>query len=351
MTQTSLSQTNPSQTSPGQTGASPAEILLQLTNGYQVSQAIYVAATLGIADLLGAGARASSALAASTHSDPPSLYRLLRALSSAGVLHEGPDQVFSLTEVGQGLRSDAEQSLAGWAAFIGRPYQGQLWSSLLHSVQTGENAFLQVHGMSPWAYRAAHPEEDVIFNRAMTSMTLLTQRAVLEAYDFGRFATVLDVGGGTGTLLAAILQQYPALQGVLVDQAHVTRQAGPVLAAVAGRCRVVPGSFFDPLPAGADVHVLKAILHDWNDEECALILRRCREAISAQGTLLVIERLIGAPNEAQGEKFSDLSMMIGPGGRERSREDYSALFQASGFRLSGVTPTRSSRWVIEGLPV
>lgn len=329
----------------------PAATLLQLINGYQVSQAIHVAVTLGIPDLLGSGSCTNGELAARTQSHPPALYRLLRALASAGILHEHPDEVFSLATLGQGLRSDAEQSLAGWAAFMGRPYQWQLWSNLGHTVQTGENAFGHLYGMSPWAYRSAHPEEDAIFNRAMTSMTLLTVRAVLEAYDFGRFGTLVDVGGGNGTLLAAILQRYPAMHGILVDQAHVTQQAGPVLAPVADRCRVVPGSFFEPLPAGADAYLLKAILHDWDDDECVAILRRCREATAPNGALLVIERLIGAPNGAVEEKFSDLAMMIGPGGQERSHEHFGALFLAAGYRLTGVIPTDSSRCVIEGTPI
>ena len=187
----------------------------------------------------------------------------------------------------------------------------------------------------------------------MATNSRLAAAAVLAAYDFGRFATVVDVGGGHGTLLAAILGRYPHLGGVLFDQPQVVAGAAPVLerAGVAGRCRVAGGSFFAAVPAGGDAYLLKSILHDWDDDEAAAILRACRAAIGAGGTLLVIEREVGPPNEGPDGKFSDLNMLVELGGRERTREEYGALLAAGGFRLVGVTPTAIGWGIIEGSPV
>ena len=231
-----------------------ATTIRRMVDGYQVSQAIHVAATLGIADLLADASRTSDDLAAATGTHAPTLYRLLRALASVDILHEFDGRLFQLTALGQPLRSDVPDSLAGWAAFIGRPYYWQAWAGLLHSVRTGENAFGHIHGTDVWTYRAGHPDESAVFDRAMTSLSRRATSALLAACDFGRFRTVVDVGGGKGALLAAILVAHPAVQGVLFDQAHVVSGAAPLLerAGVADRCRVVGGSFFDAVPEGAE---------------------------------------------------------------------------------------------------
>ena len=321
--------------------------LRRLIDGYQVSQAIHVAATLGIADLLKDGPRTSDELAAEAGADPGVLYRLLRALAAAGVFHEEDGRRFSLTELGKGLRSDAPEPLAGWAAFIGRPYYWQAWGHLLHSVRTGENAFQHVHDTDVWNYRAEHAEESSIFDRAMTDLTRTSNRRLVDGYDFGRFSTVVDVGGGRGALLAALLVEHPEMTGVLFDQPHVVAGADEVLdaAGVADRCRVVAGSFFEEVPAGGDAYVLKAIIHDWEDEESVAILRNCRRVVPDEGRLLLIERIVGAPNEDSFTKFADLNMLVSPGGKERTLDEYAALLAAAGFRLDGEGDP-----VIEGVP-
>src|SRR6185295_16156880 len=192
-----------------------AATLLRLVNGYYVSQAIHVAATLGIADLLADGTRTSDDLANEAGADPDALYRLLRALASVGVLHEGDDRAFSLTPVGELLRSDVPGSLHGWAAYAGRPYFWAAWAELLHSVRTGENAFRHVHGQDVWSYRADRPEESVLFDAAMKALTGASNAALIDAFDFSRFGTLVDVGGGNGALLADVLASNPALRGVL----------------------------------------------------------------------------------------------------------------------------------------
>jgi len=328
------------------TNDSAAE-LRRLVNGHQVSQAIHVAATLGLADLLADGPRTSDELAEPTGSDADALYRLMRALATIGIFREEEGRCFALAPLGEPLRSDASESLAGWAVFAGRPYYREAWSALEHSVRTGENAFNHVHGTNVWDYRAERPQESAIFDRAMQALTGQSNRALLDAYDFGRFGIVVDVGGGNGTLLAAVLAEVPAMRGVVFDQPHVVEGIAPVLeaAGVADRCRVVGGSFFEAVPEGGDAYVLKSIIHDWEDEEAVAILRVVRRA---GGVVLLVERELGPPNENPAAKFSDLNMLVAAGGRERTLDEYGALFESAGYRLAGSTPTAAGMTVIEG---
>ena len=324
--------------------------LRQLVNGYRPAQAIHVAVVLGVPDELANGPRSADELAQATGAHADSLYRLLRALASVGVLHEDDGRRFSLTELGEPLRSDVPGSMAGWAAFVGRPAFWGSWGALLHSVRTGENAFRSLHGTSIWEWRATRPEEQAVFDGAMASLTGGANRAVLDAYDFGRFGTVVDVGGGNGTLLAAILAEHPAVQGVLFEQGHVVAGAEEVLAPVAERSRVVSGSFFDSVPEGGDAYVLKSIIHDWEDQEAITILRACRAAMGADATLLLIERDLGPPNAEPEAKFSDLNMLVNPGGRERTRDEYERLFEQAGLRLAEWAPARGGLAVIAARP-
>jgi O-methyltransferase domain/Dimerisation domain len=323
----------------------PTVALRRLTNGYQVTQAIHVAATLGIADLLREGPRGSDELARATDAHAPSLHRVLRALAAVGVLHEGDDGRFALTAIGECLRADAAEPVGGWAAFVGQPYHWRAWGALLHGVRTGESPFRSVHGTDVWDYRAAHPEEGAIFNAAMTDIMRRANTHLLAAYDFGRFATVVDVGGGRGAFLGAVLEANPAMRGILFDQPHVV--AGAV---VGERCEVVGGSFFEAVPDGADAYLLKAVLHDWEDDDALRILARCRAAIPAHGALLVVERDLGAPNEDADAKLSDLNMLVGTGGCERTRDEFAALFAAGGFALQSTTPTAIGLSVFEAHP-
>lgn len=331
----------------------PAAALRRLASGHWVAQAVHVAATLGIADLLRDQPRTSDELAEATGAHADSLYRLLRALAALGVLREEHGRRFALTPVGELLRSDAEGSLHGWAAFVGRPYIWQAWSALRDSVRTGENAFRHVYGTSVWEYRAGNPEEAAIFDGAMAALTRGDIGAVLDAYDFSRFGTVVDVGGGNGALLGALLAAYPTVCGVLFDQEHVVAAADELLrtAGVADRCEIVAGSFFDDVPPGGDAYVLKSIVHDWEDAEAAAILRVCRRAAGEESVLLVVERELGAPNEDASAKLSDLNMLVAAGGRERTADEYAQLFDVAGFRLVRVVPTAGTFCVFEAVPV
>jgi hypothetical protein len=327
----------------------PTATLRRLVNGYQVTQAIHVAATLGIADLLRESPRTSTELADQTETHAPSLHRVLRALAAVGVLHEDDDGRFALTEVGECLRSDAAEPVGGWAAYVGLPSHFAAWSNLLHAVRTGENAFRSAHGSTVWEYRERHPDEGAVFDWAMTDITQRANRHLLEAYDFGHFGAVVDVGGGHGALLAALLGVHPQMRGVVFDQPHVVAGAPEVLeaAGVADRCEIVGGSFFDAVPPGGDAYLLKAILHDWEDDDAVRILRSCRGAIADGGAVLVVERELGEPNADPDAKFSDLNMMVGPGGRERSRDEFATLLSAGGFALERVVPTAIGLSVFE----
>lgn len=332
---------------------STRETLLRMTNAFQVSQAIHVAATLGIADLLEDEPRSAGELAEAAGAPAPALYRLLRALASASVFAEKTDGRFGLTPLAKYLRTDAPGSLRAWAMQIGQRYYWRSWGHLLHSVRTGEPAFAELYGTSPWEYRAVHPEEDAVFNAAMTALSMGVVEAVLQSYGFSEISVLVDVGGGEGALLAAILETNPALRGILFDQPHVVATAEALLeqAGVVNRCELVGGSFFEAVPKGADAYLLKSIVHDWDDAAAIEILRVCRAAMAGTGRLLVVEPVIRPGNEPDPAKFSDLNMLVMLGGRERTADDFSRLYAEARFRLTNIIRTRSPFHIIEGVPV
>jgi hypothetical protein len=332
---------------------SPRDTLLRMTNAYQVSQAIHVAATLGIADLLEDGPKSADELSQATNTHAPTLYRLLRALASVGVFAEEPDGQFGSTPLAEYLRTNAPRSLRAWAMLIGQQYGWTSWGHLLHSVRTGEPAFPDLYGTSAWEYRAAHHEEDAVFNAAMTALSGGVVEAIVQSYDFSGIGVLMDVGGGEGVLLAAILEANPALRGVLFDQPHVLTGANELLerTGVADRCELVSGSFFEAVPSGADAHLLKSVVHDWDDTATVEILRACRSTIADTGRLLVVEPIIRPGNEPDPAKFMDLNMLVMLGGRERTPDDFELLYAEAGFRLSDIIRTGSPYNIIEGVPV
>ncbi len=332
--------------------AEAAATLNQLIDGYRITQMIYVAARLGLADVLAAGPQSSGALAERTGTHAPALYRLLRALSSLGIFREEAPDRFALTALAEPLRTGVPGSVRAWAIFSGDPQAWLPWGELAYSVTTGEPAFRHVFGLANWEYRAHHPEANTIFNAAMTSGSGRDIAAILAAYDFARFTTLVDVGGGQGALLTGILQAYPALRGILFDQPHVVDQAAPVLdaAGVADRCAVVGGDFFQGLPPGGDAYLLRRIIHDWDDAESVAILRQCRRAMPAEGTLLLIEGVIQPANRPDFTKLSDINMLVAQGGRERTAEEFAALLAEGGFTMTRVLPTEWRSSIIEAVP-
>lgn len=314
--------------------------MVTLINGFQITQAIRVASTLRVADHLKDGARSADELASLTQSNADALYRLLRALAAIGIFREDVGRTFALTPMGDCLRTDSATPVGAWAEHVGNPHFWQAWGHLLHSVRTGENAFQNLHGMDVWQYRVKHPEANAIFNRAMTQMSRGGSEALLDSYDFSGFRHVVDVGGGQGALLAAILGNCPQARGTLFDQPQVVGGARSNLQerGVIDRCDIVGGSFFDAVPEGGDAYLMRHIIHDWEDDEAITILKVCRRAMRDPAKLLLVERNVAPPNEVPATKFSDLNMLVAPGGRERTRDEYASLFEKSGFELTRVVP-------------
>lgn len=325
--------------------------LLQMMTGYWVSQALYVAAKLGVADLLVDGAQPVENLATATQTDAHSLQRILRALASVGVFTEVNPGVFALTPLAALLRSGIPDSMRALAIMYAEE-QYQAWGNVLHSVRTGESAFDQQFGMNYFEYLAQHPVADQVFNQAMSGYTTQLVGAVLDAYDFSAFKTIVDIGGSYGTLLTAVLRTNRTARGILFDQPHVVAAAEAHLVAsgVSERCKTVGGDFFIGVPSGGDAYLLAQILHDWNDERSVAILRQCRRVIPAQGKLLVIELVLPQSEEPSFGKWLDLHMLVMAGARERTEAEYAVLFRTAGFELSRIAATRAGPSVIEAVP-
>jgi hypothetical protein len=241
--------------------------------------------------------------------------------------------------------------MRGWVRLTGREYVWRSWGNLANAVRTGQNSFRALYDADVFEWRSEHPDESAIFDEAMMSLTAPSTAAVLTAYDFGRFGTIVDVGGGNGTLLASLLAAHPAARGILFDQAHVVAGAASVMqaAGVADRCENVAGSFFEKVPEGGDAYVMKSIIHDWEDDESIAILGACRRSMGPDAVVLLIERDLGKPNENPAAKLSDLNMLVMPGGRERSDEEYAALFEQAGLRYTSTTVATTGHAVIEAV--
>jgi O-methyltransferase domain/Dimerisation domain len=323
--------------------------LRRLVTGYQVSQAVHVAATLGLCDLLADGPRSVADLAAATRTDASALNRLMRALAAVGLFDGDGDEGYANTELGNALRIDAPRSLAGWVRFVGRPVHWETYAALEHSIRTGEDAFATVHGQALWGYLGNHPDDQEALDDAMTALSRTMADDVVDAYDFGGFGTLVDVGGGHGLLLAALLSRYPSAMGVLFDQPQVVAGAHALLsdAGVSQRCRVVGGSFFDSVPEGGDMYLLKSVIHDWSDAQSVEILRTCRRSMPAHGRLLLVEQLLDESPDPVRTEFSDLTMLVMAGGQERTTEQYRSLLAAAGFDLTRSVPTRGDVFLIE----
>jgi hypothetical protein len=330
----------------------PPATMLRLIAGFWVARAVAIAAGLGIADLLREGPKSSGELAAATATHAPSLYRLLRALASVGVFAEEGDGRFALTPLGATLQSGVPGSLHTFAMLQQDEEHLRAWGDLSYSLRTGAIAFDQCFGLDLWRYRARHPESSRLFDQAMAEFTGVVNGPILAGYDFSSLGTVVDVGGGDGALLAALLETHPPMRGVLLDLPHVAAGARRRFeaAGLSGRCEVVAGDFFASLPEGGDAYLLKWIIHDWDDQRAVAILGNCRRAMLGRGRLLLIEAVIPAGNAPAFHKFMDLNMMVMTGGRERTAAEYRALLETAGFRLARIVPTATEMSVIEAVP-
>jgi hypothetical protein len=329
-------------------------VLFRMITGYYVSQAIYVAARLGIADRIGDSARAIEDLANQTNTHVASLRRVLRLLASAGLFIENTEGRFSLSPIGIYLRSNVPGSMHAAALVFGGITQ-RTWADLLHSVETGEPAFHRVFGMEPFAYFAQHPDDGALFDAAMAGFTTQIATAVAAAYDFTQFRQIVDVGGGSGALLAGILRAHPTLKAVLFDLPHVIERALPHLRGfgLADRCEVVGGDLFQEVPRGADAYLLKHVIHDWDDTRAITILSTCRRAMHPEAKLLIIEGIypprIDQSEESRGAVSNDVNMLVCTGGRQRSEAEFRRLYGMAGLRLTEIVPTTMPVKLIEGV--
>jgi hypothetical protein len=336
---------------PNAVEAPPEAVLTEMITGSLGSQAVYVAAQLGIADLLAAGPKNVDELALAAEADAPSLYRVLRALASFGVFQEHDNQVFSLTPTGELLRSDSPRSLRDLAIFMGEDWHWRVWGRTLYSVRTGKAAWAQVHGQEVFPYFANNPEAAKIFDRAMTSLSNLAIKAVVDGYDFSGIETLVDVAGGHGRLLTTILDEHLSMRGVLFDQSHVIAGAkdNEHVRALAQRCELVSGDFFESVPAGADGYIMKHIIHDWDDKRALQILRNIRNVMREDGRVMLVEAVITNEGQRDFGKLLDIEMLVSPGGKERTAAEYEELFAKAGLKMTQIVPTKSPYSVIEAV--
>lgn len=318
--------------------------LWSLITGYRPARVVHVAAELGIADLLAVGAKTADALARETGTAPVPLRRLLRALASIGLVDEVEPGRFALTEAGSQLRSNVPGSMRNIALMFGGERAWKSWGELLHSVRTGESGTRRVYGVGSFEYLAVDPAQAEIFNAAMAENTGRITELLVSAYDFSQFRSIVDVGGGDGTLIGSILAANAGVRGAVFDLPGGLAQAPQKLAdvGVSSRCAVIPGNFFHAVPEAADAYLLKHVIHNWGDEQSVAILSNCRNAMHGNGKILLIERVMPERMEAtsvhQRMAMGDMNMLAMPGGRERTEQEYRTLLAAAALSLQRTIP-------------
>lgn len=327
--------------------------LIQMAAASWVAATVYAAAKLGLADHLAGGPKSAVELAGTAGVHAPSLHRLMRTLAGLGILTERDRQQFALTPLGEALKTGAPGSArATLIAFCG-PAFWHSWEEFVYSLETGKTGFERANGMPLFEYLAQNPEEASYFSEAMVGFHGAEPPAVAEAYDFSGAKTIVDVGGATGNMLAAILSRHAGPQGVLFDRPHVVREAPALLETrgVASRVRIEPGDFFECVAAGGDMYLLSHIIHDWNEAQCLTILGHCRRAIAPDGRLLIVETVLPTGDTPHQGKVQDMVMLVVPGGQERTEAEYASLLDKAGFRMQRVVPTESVVSVVEAVPV
>jgi hypothetical protein len=330
----------------------PSAVMFKLITGRWVSQLIYVAAKLELADRLKHGPRTVEDLAAAAEVQAPALYRVLRALASVGVFAEAKNRRFKLTPLALTLQKTVPGSMHPVVLLFEEHFTTRPWEHLLHGVKTGEIPFLKAHGVSPFEYLEKHPEALKVFGESMTSVSSTENPAIAAAYSFSQMETVVDVGGGHGSLLSAILKANPKLKGVLFDQPSVCASAKQdryvTPKGIAERCALQSGDFFKTVPKGCDAYIVKRVLHDWDDDRCAIILSNCLSAMNKKGRVLVVDSVIRPGNDPDRGKLLDMQMLI-LGGRERTKQEFKKLFRDVGLKLNRVFPTNCPLSIVEAI--
>jgi hypothetical protein len=329
----------------------PPEVAIRhLIFGGWTAQALRTMVSLDLADHLAHGSRTVDDLAHAAAVDARSLRRLLAVLAAVGLCERTNDSTVALTPLGSLLRSDTQGSLKDVASFITAPWMLRVWEALPDAVRTGASVFHDVHGIEVWEYLTANPEQGTVFDAAMTGSVEGRAAAILDTCDLSLVRTAVDVGGGQGRMLAALLAANPQMRGVLVDRPEALAAAGPLLTAagVSDRCKLTAADFFKAVPAGGDVYVLALILHDWPDRDALEILRVCAAAMSPGARLIIVEQVLppGGPRNVL-PALMDVNMLIMLGGQERTGDEYEALLDASGFTDTVVTTTSGPWSVVE----
>jgi SAM-dependent methyltransferase len=337
-----------------QTPEIPAPVqMLQIISGFWISRAVYVIGKLGIPDLLISGPKTAEELASATRTHAPSLFRILRALASVGVLSSAAGGRFAQTPLSETLVTDAPGSLRWFAVSeLGQEHY-PAWGNLMHSVKTGEIAFDDFFGVDIWKYFQQNPEDAAVFNNSMSNVTAAANEAITSLYDFSQFETIVDVGGGHGGLITSILNKNPQVKGVLFDAAEVIEGARPKIeaAGLAERLETVAGDFFKSVPEGGDAYIMKWIIHDWDDEKSNTILRNCRSRMQPNGRLILVDCVVPETDEPHFSKFIDLNMLVMTGGKERTEKEFAQLLAAAGFKLLRVIPTDLPTSIVEAQPM
>jgi hypothetical protein len=326
--------------------------LISMATAIWKARAVYAAAQLELADHITHGHCTSGELARRTGTHPASLRRLLRALVSCGLFTEGEPERFALTSTGAALRTGAPGAARATILTIAGDWQWKAWDAFLYSLQTGEPAMRRAFGCNLFDYLAANPEASANFNEAMVGIHGSDGAALLEGYDFSSFGTVVDLGGGTGTLLTTILQSNVRSHGILFDLPETQSQARRLVEAcgLTERCDVVAGDFFKEVPGNHDVYILAHVLHDWTDAQALPLLRNCRKAAPPHGRLLIVESVLADGDTPHPAKLSDLLMLTVTGGIERTADEFSALLAQAGFTINNLIGVSNQQHIIEAVP-
>ncbi len=330
----------------------PAQQVLQVATGYMASSALYAAITLNVADHLVPGPKTMAELAKATGANEDALYRVLRLLASLGIFDEIAPRKFALTPASELLRKDVPGSLRGMAVFLPDPFHYKVYGDIMHSMMTGQPAGDKAVGMPVFEYLAKNPDYSQVFNDAMTAMSAPVAGAAIEAYDFSAIGTLVDVAGGHGEVLMSILKANPKVRGILADIGHVVDGAKPRIASagLADRMQAVACDFFQAVPEGGDAYIMKHIIHDWDDERALVILKNIGKAMGdKKGKVILLESVIPAGSTPDLGKFIDIEMLLLPGGRERTADEFRSLFERAGFTMTEVVPMKSPLSVIEAV--
>jgi hypothetical protein len=331
----------------------PQEVFFQMILNFWMSRALYIFTKLGIPDLLKDGPKTTNELAAATTTHAPSLYRLLRALASVGLVKARDDGKFELTAMSELLVTDAPGSLRWFMmSELGQEHY-PAWGNLMHSVKSGEIAFDNLYGMNIWQYFAKNPDDATVFNNSMSGVTAVANETITSSYDFSGFHQLVDVGGGHGGLAMGILKKNPNLKAIVFDAPEVISGTREKItgAGLTDRCEAVSGDFFQSVPAGGDIYILKWIIHDWDDEKSIRILRNIRQQMSSDSRLIIVDTVVPEGNEPHFSKFFDLNMLVMTGGKERTEAEFRQLLLSAGFKLLRVIPTDLPTSIVEAQPM